>query len=329
MYDITIVVPTYNRLKLLTAAVESLRRQTYASDCYEILIISDGATDGTDEAFAQPLEAPRTRLLRQEVEGFGLSAARNYGIREGEGRLVMFFDDDMVAHEQMVEMHIVAHSQVGDEVAVRGRVFPSPELPETPFCQIVLGDICRLYEENPDQGRFIDFHNAVSWQTSYHRETIAGVGGYDETFRVYGWEDIEFSYRWSQAGLRFYYDPRPISYHNDQRQTLAAHAKRMRTSSKMAPILFQRHPELIQELPMYFDKAPIVWGQDSPGLIAKKMVRQAFASRLSMSAMERLTPMVEQVVPSPKLLRRWYYGFLGGHVLQGYREGLLKNNGHA
>ena len=96
MFDITIVVPTYNRRDLLAALVDSLRRQTYPSDRYEILIVSDGCSDGTDNVYGKPIASPLTRLVRQEKCGFGLAAARNLGIREARGYLVMFIDDDMV-----------------------------------------------------------------------------------------------------------------------------------------------------------------------------------------------------------------------------------------
>jgi len=326
MFDITIVVPTYNRRRLLQAAVDSLRQQSYPADRYEILIISDGSTDGTDDDYRTPLASPLTRLIRQEKRGFGLSAARNLGIKEAQGRLVMFFDDDMAAHEGLVEAHVVAHARFDDNVAVRGRVLPAPELPDTPFCRIVLGDVCRIYEENPEEARFVDFGTALSWQTSFKRETLIRLGGYDETFRCYGWEDIEFSYRVTQEGLRFYYEPQAISFHNDQRQTLAAHGERLRSASRMAPQMFARHPELVAQIPMYLDKAPIVWGKDGLGTIAKKLSRQIFTARPLIAILEGLTPVVERVTPWPKLLRRWYYGILGYYVTIGYREGLALSN---
>jgi GT2 family glycosyltransferase len=318
--DITVVVPTYNRRKLLAAAVDSLRRQTFPSDRYEVLIVSDGSTDGTDEDYREPLSRPLTRLVRQEKQGFGLSAARNLGIREAQGRLVLFLDDDMTADERMIQAHVDAHARFGDDVAVRGRVKPAPELPDTPFCRIVLGDVCRLYDDHTEQARFTDFSTAVSWQASYQRATIANLGGFDETFRCYGWEDIEFSYRASRAGLRFYYEPQALSYHNDQRQTLAAHGQRLRNASRMAPMLFERHPELADRFPMYAHMSPI-WKGDGAKRILLKALRQLVATAPVLTVMERLTPGIERIVPWSPLLRRWYYGILGSYVLTGYREG--------
>lgn len=322
MCELTIVVPTYNRRDLLRDGVTSLRRQSFPADRYEIVIVSDGSTDGTDAEYATPLTSPATRLVRQEKRGFGLSAARNLGLRQARGRLVMFFDDDMVADEQLVEMHVDAHARFDEHVAVRGRVKPAPDLPDTAFCRIVIGDICGVYEAHADQARFVTFETALSWQTSFKKSELERLGGYDETFRLYGWEDIEFAYRAAQQGLRFYYEPRAVSLHRDQRNTLATHGQRLRKASRMAPFMFARHPEIRATIPMYADKGPIDWQHDSLRLVAKKAARRLLATRPLMRVLEGVTPLVERATASEKFLRRWYYGLLGSYVLLGYREGL-------
>ena len=326
MLDLTIVIPTYNRRALLHDAVESLRRQTCPSDRYEILIVSDGSSDGTDDDYAAPLQSPVTRLVRQEKRGFGLAAARNLGLRHAQGRLVAFFDDDMLADESLAQAHVEAHARLDENVAVCGRVKLAPDLPQTPFCQIVLGDICRLFADNPDEARFLPFGMALSWQTSFKRGALERLGGYDDTFRLYGWEDIEFSYRASQQGMQFYYEPRAISFHRDQRNTLARHAERLRNGSRMAPALFARHPGLKATIPMYADKDPIEWRADSLPLLAKKVARRFFAARPVLGALSRVTPLVERVARHPALLRRWYYAVLSNYVFVGYREGLASTS---
>jgi glycosyltransferase involved in cell wall biosynthesis len=322
MVDITVVIPTYNRRALLRAAVDSLRQQTFPAERYEIVIVSDGSTDGSDDDYATPLAAPITRLVRQAKQGFGLARARNNGLRAAHGRLVMYFDDDMVADAQLVEAHVSAHTRFDDHVAICGQVRLAPELPQTPFCQIVLGDICRLFADNPDESRFLSYAMALSWQTSFVRTELERLGGYDETFQCYGWEDIEFSYRAAQKEMRFYYEPGAISFHNDQRNTLEAHAQRLRNSAKMAPMLFQRHPQLRGQIDMYADKLPINWQGDGPGLIAKKAMRRVLATSPVMLTLRGLTPWLERMRPAPTVLRRWYYAVLSNYIYLGYREGL-------
>jgi GT2 family glycosyltransferase len=222
--DLTVVIPTYNRRELLNGAVQSLREQTYPADRYEIIIVSDGCTDGTDE---------------------------QYGT---------------------------------------------------------------------SQARFIDAESAFSWQASFKVSALREIDGYDDPFRRYGWEDVDVAFRASLRGMRFFYEPDPLSYRRD---TLRAHGQRLREASRHAPFLFARNPELRNRIPMYVDKEPIDWPRDSARLIASKASRALLANRTVHSALVALTPAMEPVL-SASLLRRWYHAVLGGYVFKGYREGLAE-----
>ena len=47
--DISVIIPTFNRCELLRDAITSARDQTFPSDCYEIIVVDNGSTDGTRE----------------------------------------------------------------------------------------------------------------------------------------------------------------------------------------------------------------------------------------------------------------------------------------
>jgi GT2 family glycosyltransferase len=322
--DLTVVIPTYNRRAMLREAVESLRVQSHPRDRYEIVIVSDGSTDGTDEQYGAPPRDPAMRLVRQEKRGFGLASARNLGLSAAAGELVLFFDDDMVAAPELIATHVRTHAAFDESVAVCGRVEPAADIPDTPFCRLVIGDVCRGFRTDIGQARFISFESAFSWQTSFKRNVLRRLGGYDETFRRYGWEDIEFAFRAAGHGLRFFYEPGAVSFHRDGRATVAAHGERLRTASRAAPFLFARHPDLRSRIPMYADKEPIEWSADRIDLIGWKVFRTLLARRGMRSLLERMTPLVERALPWPWLLRRWYFGVLGSYIFLGYREGLAE-----
>lgn len=88
--DITIVVPLYNKAPYVRQALESICSQQW-SGALEILVVDDGSTDGGAE-LVESLALPGLRLIRQR--NAGVSAARNKGIREAQGRLVCFLDAD-------------------------------------------------------------------------------------------------------------------------------------------------------------------------------------------------------------------------------------------
>ncbi len=86
--DVSVVIPTYNRSRLLRRAVESVLAQTLPVD--EIIVVDDGSTDDTEEVISG-LDA-RVRYVRQA--NAGPSAARNLGIREARGRWIALLDSD-------------------------------------------------------------------------------------------------------------------------------------------------------------------------------------------------------------------------------------------
>jgi glycosyltransferase involved in cell wall biosynthesis len=85
---VSIIIPSYNSANYLAAAIDSVLAQTVTN--LEVLVIDDGSTDGT-EAVVRNYPAP-VRYIRQENSG--VSAARNRGMDESQGRYVAFLDAD-------------------------------------------------------------------------------------------------------------------------------------------------------------------------------------------------------------------------------------------
>jgi glycosyltransferase involved in cell wall biosynthesis len=88
--DITVIVPTRNRLESLTRCLERLAAQRI-EEPIEIVVVDDGSddADGVAEAVSR---TPRARLLRQARQG--PAAARNAGVEVAQGSVVCFTDDD-------------------------------------------------------------------------------------------------------------------------------------------------------------------------------------------------------------------------------------------
>src|SRR5712691_570302 len=87
--SVTAAITTYNRAAFLPGALESVFLQSYAGTV-EVLVVDDGATDGTAEVLAG--YGDRIRVVRQE--NLGRSGARNTAVREARGRYVSFLDSD-------------------------------------------------------------------------------------------------------------------------------------------------------------------------------------------------------------------------------------------
>ncbi|MEJ2647391.1 MAG: glycosyltransferase [Sedimentisphaerales bacterium] len=109
---VSVIIPTYNRSKYVTKAIESVLAQTYKS--YEIILIDDGSSDDTKELIKPYLD--RVKYFYQDNSG--ASAARNNGIRNAKGQWIAFLDSDdewlpdkLAVQTRFIEKHseIVAH----------------------------------------------------------------------------------------------------------------------------------------------------------------------------------------------------------------------------
>ena len=107
--DISVQICTHNRKEVLRAVLESLVDQSLPPERYELVLVDDGCTDGTDEMVAAMGLPYHVEYLRQEHSG--LATARNTGIRGANGRIILYIDDDVLADRNLLEEHVRTHDQ--------------------------------------------------------------------------------------------------------------------------------------------------------------------------------------------------------------------------
>ncbi len=105
------VIPTYNREKLLGETIQSVLRQTFTD--FELIVVDDGSTDNT-KAVVESYKDPRIRYVYQENRG--ASAALNTGINISAAEYIAFLDSDDLYLEAALEKSVnslESHKQVG------------------------------------------------------------------------------------------------------------------------------------------------------------------------------------------------------------------------
>ena len=102
---ISVMLPTYNSVRPLSASLRSLARQT--DDRFEVIVADDGSTRETAELIAslEP-ELPYALFhMRQEDEGFRLARARNLALTRCRGEYVLFMDGDCIVLPDFIARH--------------------------------------------------------------------------------------------------------------------------------------------------------------------------------------------------------------------------------
>ena len=127
MPDVTVsvIMPTHNRSDYLSAAIDSVLKQTYRD--IELIVIDDGSTDNTHGVLNQICDS-RLVLIKQTQSG--RSAARNKGIQFARGRFIAFLDDDDLYLPTKIEcqVHFLERNQSTDLVGCGAELINSKDL---------------------------------------------------------------------------------------------------------------------------------------------------------------------------------------------------------
>lgn len=110
---ISVVIPTYNRCRLIERAIRSVLAQTYKN--VEIIVVDDGSTDDTEEVVKR-IESDALIYIKQD--NAGACVARNRGIEEASGELIAFLDSDDEWFPEKLEKQLKHMVTQNDEISV-------------------------------------------------------------------------------------------------------------------------------------------------------------------------------------------------------------------
>jgi len=192
--QLSIIIPTYNRSRLLSLCLAALAQQTEPADHFEVIVVVDGSTDDTREMLSR-LETPyRLRVRVQANRGPG--AARNAGLAEAAGDYCLFLDDDIVAGRELVRAHLRLQRERPGAVGL-GRVATTPVKTAHGFVRHCAQEWTR-HSRQKNRLTFLDCWGA---NVCAPHKALEAVGGFANDLR-YG-EDVELGYRLEGLGLSF------------------------------------------------------------------------------------------------------------------------------
>ena len=198
----SIIIPAYNARATIKACLDAVVNQTVNRTCYEIIVVDDGSTDDT----ASIVESlPGIKLIRQKNQG--PAVARNRGVAEANGEIVLFTDSDCAPTTNWIEEMTRPFKEDNDIVGVKGEY-------RTRQKEIIARFVQLEYEDKYDIIRghkYIDFIDTYS--AAFKKDVFLEAGGYDASFPVACAEDVELSYRLSQNGYKMVFNSEAIVYH--------------------------------------------------------------------------------------------------------------------
>ncbi len=210
---VTIIMPSHNRRDRLERALRAIAAQTYPMELLDMVLVLDGCVDNSEELTRQLRpELPFRLHVINQPQG-GPASARNTAVKNAQGDILLFLDDDVQATPTLVEEHIRLHLE--DEKAVVLGPMSTPLEPDYPRPVWVRWEEYQLEKQHKDMVEGLYEPTARQFYTgngSMRRSWMVGVGGFDEELKRA--EDIELAYRLDEKfSLRFYFNPVAIGYH--------------------------------------------------------------------------------------------------------------------
>ena len=222
---LSVIVATKDRSSYLERALASFEAQIGAPS-FEVIVVDNASTDDTPSVAER--HAQRNRYpVRYVYEGEpNRGKARNRGLAVATGYLIVFCDDDIVAPPGFLAAHEAAHA--GSNLVVNG-----------PILNVA------SYDERP-KPTFANYSRAFlcTCNVSIPKHSLDAVGGFDEAFNLYGWEDTELGVRLREAGMRWKFAWDAYLWHikPPTENTLEVEARKAIERARMARRFLEKQP---------------------------------------------------------------------------------------
>jgi GT2 family glycosyltransferase len=216
MTPVSIVIPTYNGLELLKRIVPSVLDVIKSGEDHEILVVDDGSEDGTGNYLESYFPQVKAIVLERNM-GFG--KACNIGASKARNRLIVLLNNDVLIDSDFLSNVLLPlEKQEGDgqkNFAVT--------------CKVLKDDRKTLYHYRnegffssgeivikplPDERGSTFFASGV--MMVFRKELFLELGGFDDLYHPFYWEDVDLCYRALKKGYRILYEPEGVIYHKDQ-----------------------------------------------------------------------------------------------------------------
>lgn len=199
---VSVVIPTLNRRHNLRNCLTSLINMNYPISKFEIIVVDNGCTDGTERLLER--EFPEVRIILEKRKG--VAFARNTGSKHAKGLIIAYTDDDCIVDPNWLRSLVSGFTmqRIG---GVGGPVFHyNPNsVPE----RFWVDRTRPLYFGN--KKHFVK--TLITGNLAVRREVFEKIQ-FDSSFMFHHNEDIDFVKRISEQGYKLLYEPTAVVYHN-------------------------------------------------------------------------------------------------------------------
>lgn len=218
---LSIIICTYNRDRYLYNILHSVAANNFPIQHYEIVLVDNNSSDNTaNECRRFQNDHPDIAFHYLFEPQQGLSYARNCGIRNAQGDILVYVDDDALVNDEYLSTYAHFFEQHPDAVAAGGPIIPQydgctePQWMSHFTRQLVTGKLYLGKKEKPfSRGKYPGGGNAAYRKTVFEQVGLFNVELGRKGNSLIGAEEKDLFDKMTSRGMRFYYLPTAILYH--------------------------------------------------------------------------------------------------------------------
>ncbi|MFZ0742756.1 MAG: glycosyltransferase [Terracidiphilus sp.] len=218
---ITVLLCTYNRCLSLPKALDSVVAQVMPDSAeWDVIVVDNNSSDQTREVVESYCRRYPGRVRYLFEPGQGLSRARNAGIREAQGEIIVFIDDDVIAEPTWLQS-LTRSLHDGKWVGAGGRIVPPLDFNPPDWLTVggkmdLVGAVLPIFDlgdqagemKRPPYGANMAFRKRMFEIYGAFRTDLGRCGN-----SLLMGEDTEFGNRLISAGERLRYEPSAVVQH--------------------------------------------------------------------------------------------------------------------
>ena len=232
---VSVIIPTYNRSKLLSLTLDSFLEQTYPVDCYEIIVSDNNSTDDTADQVSELINSHNSRIRYLFEKHQGVHYARNSAAKIARGDILYFTDDDMLADSNLLKNLVAIFNYDPFIAVVTGRILPRFEVqpPEWVERYLINAYLSLTDRDRPEQLVVsLDDKMVYSCHQAILRDVFIKSGGFNPENTAGIWigdGETGLNIKIRSMGYRFAYTASSIIYHMipKERMTLSYLVRRV------------------------------------------------------------------------------------------------------
>lgn len=228
---LSLIIPIYNQAENLDIIIASLYNQIgIEKEDYEVIIVDDGSCSGISDLSTTHRDL--NIIYLRHSENLGRAATRNTGAKIANGEIVVFSDGDRFLSPVFLSKHYKFHKNHKESLLIGGIVeifvkeiatyldnissmFLDSSNKMWKFARIYnyAEQVLKIYDENGHTDFAAPWVTLFSGNFSIRQSDYNLVGGFDECYEGWGYENIDFGYRLHSAGINYFYDNEATNFH--------------------------------------------------------------------------------------------------------------------